>query len=127
MLSTVLLTDADAARDVLCGFQIVDGHHRLVIVEGRADGALHKMMTAILRTAATTSVGIIYNPDITFKSRMYTAFNATLRLIKLRGRVDELLLEPRTAIEPKFSGCFTALMRADEICRAIRMRKVRLR
>ena len=80
--------------DVVCGFQILDEHCRMIVVEGLA-GALQRLSDAVPRASANDKAcRILNNLDVCFHRRLYTAFNVDLKKIRLRDPLPILCEMP---------------------------------
>lgn len=92
-LTTVQYTDEqlkganDGSLDVLSGFQVVDDHWRLVVVEGLGgEGKGMEMFRNRVKRLFpnTRTVKYLANPDVRFMERLYGKFNAALKQLRLR-------------------------------------------
>jgi hypothetical protein len=109
--------------NVMCGFQIIDDHCRMVVVEGLVQSVATLTDEAVPRGRANDNAcRILSNPAIGFHRRLYTAFNVDLKKIKLRDPLPILCEMPeiynRTKVSP---ACFEALHRLQAVRNANRI------
>ncbi|CAM9166251.1 unnamed protein product [Chrysoparadoxa australica] len=105
---------AEAAElDVICGFMLIDEDCRMVVVEGVAgegkgmEELLHKIQR---HSRNCNQYRVLADPHITFKHRLYTAFNADLKKIRLREPLPILCRCPEIYNRAKVGvECFEAL------------------
>ena len=108
--------------DVVGGFQIIDYHCRMIVVEGLV-GAVQRLMDVVPRANANDfACRILSNPQVCFHKRLYTLFNVDLKKIKLRDPLPILCEMPEIYNRTKVSTeCFEALHRLQAIRKANRL------
>ncbi|GLE03903.1 hypothetical protein PINS_up012814 [Pythium insidiosum] len=115
--------------DLLTGVMVIDSTHRMVLIEGLADGAMRALHAALLpRDKANDPRGVqlLADPSLRFTRRLYSAFGIDLKRIKLREALPELLQRPDMYLRSKVSeSCYLALTRLAEIRRAERLVELR--
>ncbi|KAJ0408803.1 hypothetical protein P43SY_000699 [Pythium insidiosum] len=129
------LTDAERQAsergqlDLLTGVMVIDTTHRMVLVEGLADGAMRTLHAALLprdKPNDPRGVQLLADLSLRFTRRLYTAFGMDLKRIKLRDSLPELLQRPDMYLRSKVSeSCYLALTRLAEIRRSARLVEVR--
>ena len=180
-LSTVLLSAeqrSDPNLDIVTGIQIIQGNHRMFILEGpytihgvvdaegnfepnltsaeaqeeaqtapplkgkaadkgknappppepaEREGAILELVANLPRLEPNQHPGtkILHNANVTFARRLYGAFDADLRRIRLRKNLKELIARSDVSLETKYRPCSLALNRLWDILKANNMRKVR--
>eukprot|EP01138_Halocafeteria_seosinensis_P007955 gb/GECG01008128.1/.p1 GENE.gb/GECG01008128.1/~~gb/GECG01008128.1/.p1 ORF type:complete len:1317 (+),score=244.24 gb/GECG01008128.1/:1-3951(+) len=120
--------EADKANkgelDIITGFHVADDRWRLIVVEGRGEGAgprkfkdgivspsekdvansestaeapLDKMRITLRREYPDSPTSkLLDDPTVYFADRLYTPFNLFLKTIRLRGRLADLVQQPTT-------------------------------
>eukprot|EP00953_Heterococcus_sp_UTEX-ZZ885_P025066 13645-Heterococcus_DN1.PRE.1 len=115
--------------DVICGFSVIDDHCRMIIVEGLADKGLKALLDQLPRNGRNSgSYRVLADLNVRFVSRMYTAFNAELKLIRLRQPLPLLCQLPELyeqSCKPLNIACYNALDRLRSLRRADRLKQCR--
>lgn len=69
---------------------------------------------------------VLYSSEVTFVDRIYTAFDADLKLIKMRESLDSLTSHPDIYMRDKVSeDVCTTLLKLAELKRGLRMRQLK--
>jgi hypothetical protein len=115
--------------DVICGFSVIDDHCRMIIVEGLADKGLRTLLDQLPRNGRNSgSYRVLADLNVRFINRMYTAFNAELKLIRLRQPLPLLCQLPELYEQSSKAlniACYNALDRLRSLRRADRMKQCR--
>jgi hypothetical protein len=96
-LSTKELSKEEKANrklDYLGGFEIMDKEFRMFVIEGvgGAGNAIDQFYKANERERPNDKkYKILYNPDVKFKERIYLDFNGTIKKIRLRGSLSQII------------------------------------
>jgi hypothetical protein len=78
--------------DLVCGFSIIDKDSRLFVFEGLAEGAMRDVQQWLARESMNQPGYIVLaNPEIRWSKRLYTAFDADSKRIKLRSPLPSLV------------------------------------
>ena len=111
--------------DIVCGFQIIDSHCRMIVLEG-AVATVNRLLEAVPREAANdAATRILANPDVAFHERLYTAFNVDLKKIRLREPLPILVELPELYNSAKVApACFQALNKLQACRNASRLNEV---
>ena len=123
-LTTYSLSESEKKNenlDFVSGFEIIDSEFRMFFFEGLSDKAM-KMFKFILlilsrlnfyfnlfsfdekipRTQANSETfKIMKNFEIKFKERIYTDFNVSLKKIRLREKLTDILINPNIYLRTK--------------------------
>jgi hypothetical protein len=117
------------ALDVICGFSVIDDHCRMIIVEGLADKGLKTLLDQLPRSGGNSgSYRVLADLNVRFSYRMYTAFNAELKLIRIRLPLPLLCQLPvlyEQSCKPLNIACYNALDRLRSLRRADRLKQCR--
>jgi hypothetical protein len=120
---------SSGALDVICGFSVIDDHCRMIIVEGLADKGLRTLLDQLPRNGRNSgSYRVLADLNVRFVNRMYTAFNAELKLIRLRQPLPLLCQLPELyeqSCTPLNIACYNALDRLRSLRRADRLKQCR--
>ena len=96
-LNSVELTPeqaADPSFDTISGVEVIDQHFRTFILEGPAAGAIRRLLEEIPRAQRNSKeLKLLFNEEISFPARLYGAYHAAIKRIKLR--------EPLRAVRPR--------------------------
>ena len=111
--------------DIVCGFQIIDSHCRMIALEG-AVATVNRLLETVPREAANdAATRILANPDVAFHERLYTAFNVDLKKIRLREPLPILVELPELYNSAKVApACFQALHKLQACRNASRLNEV---
>jgi hypothetical protein len=119
----------NGALDVICGFSVIDDHCRMIMVEGLADKGLKTLLDQLPRNGRNSgSYRVLADLNVRFVNRMYTAFNAELKLIRLRQPLPLLCQLPELyeqSCKPLNIACYNALDRLRSLRRADRLKQCR--
>lgn len=101
------LTDEDKANrslDFLGGFELIDKEMRFYVIEGLGgEGrAMNQFYLSNERQHTNDRrFKMIYNPDVKFKSRIYQDFNCSIKKIKLRDTLSQIMAVPDIYLRSK--------------------------
>ncbi|GBG33731.1 Hypothetical Protein FCC1311_099542 [Hondaea fermentalgiana] len=112
----------DGSLDILTGFQVVDDHFRVVVIEGLAAGAIEELTRRMPRRAANTEqLRILRNARIRFHQRLYTCFDVDLKIIRLRDPLCYIMQAAEIYDSFKVDlECHNALCRLSEMRSTLR-------
>ena len=121
-LSTRVLTPEekqDRSMDFLGGFIFIEKECRIYVIEGRG-GPGHSIDQFYRynerQRPNDNRLKMLYNPDLKFKSRLYTQFNCSLKIIKIRGSLTQTVGEPDIYLRDKVpEEMYSVLMKFVEI------------
>ena len=113
--------------DFLSGFEIIDKEMRMYLIEGHSRKSMHDFYSQNKREHTNDSrFKMIYNPEITFKNRLYAKFNVAIKKIKLRDNLTKIMSEPDIYIRTRVSQeMYDTLQKLGEIRRLDRAQLVR--
>ena len=78
--------------DYISGFQITDRNIRLTIIEGITGQGMQKVKEILPRKKMNDEkIKILANADVLFDTRIYSKFNLSLKIIKLRNNLNKYL------------------------------------
>ena len=95
---------ADRKLDVLGGFEFIDSEFRILVIEGlggKGHGVHRWYQENFRKVENTRRCKLLYNPDIRFKHRLYLDFNVTIKKIKLRSTLTEIMSSPDIFLRSK--------------------------
>ena len=78
--------------DYISGFQVTDGNLRLTIIEGITDKAMKRVKEILPKIKMNDNrIKILTNTEVLFDTRIYSKFNLSLKIIKLRNNLNKYL------------------------------------
>ena len=78
--------------DYISGFQITDRNIRLTIIEGITGQGMQKVKEILPRKKMNDEkIKILADADVLFDTRIYSKFNLSLKIIKLRNNLNKYL------------------------------------
>ena len=78
--------------DYISGFQLLDNQRRITIIEGIAGKAMQKIKDSFPRTQMNNETKMIFaDSNILFDKRIYSKFDLSLKFIKTRDSLDQIL------------------------------------
>ena len=78
--------------DYLSGFQVTDGNLRLTILECITDKAMKRVKEILPKIKMNDNrIKILTNTQVLFDTRIYSKFNLSLKIIKLRNNLNKYL------------------------------------
>ena len=78
--------------DYISGFQVTDGNLRLTIIEGITGQGMQRVKEILPKIKMNDNrIKILTNPEILFDTRIYSKFNLSLKIIKLRNNLNKYL------------------------------------
>ena len=78
--------------DYISGFQLLDNQKRVTILEGLSGKAMKKIKETLPRTQMNDESKMVFSDsNILFDKRIYSKFNLSLKFIKTRESLDQLL------------------------------------
>ena len=78
--------------DYISGFQIIDKISRLTIIEGITEKGMKKVKEAFPKTQMNSKTFMIFSDsNILFNKRLYSIFDLSLKFIKIRMNLSEIL------------------------------------
>ncbi|KAF0690447.1 Aste57867_18179 [Aphanomyces stellatus] len=114
----------NGSLNLITGFQVIDTHFRMIVMEGLAASGMLTVAAMVPRTAANSKSGfrMFANVDLRFPERLYTAFDVDLKRIKLRDPLPDIGKRPELYMRSKVSeNCFQALNRLSDVRKADRL------
>jgi hypothetical protein len=79
-------------KDYISGFQIIDKVSRLTILEGITGKAMKKIKEAFPKTQMNNKTYMVFSDsNVLFNKRMYSLFDLSLKFIKIRTNLSEIL------------------------------------
>ena len=79
-------------KDYISGFQIIDKVSRLTILEGITGKAMKKIKEAFPKTQMNNKTYMVFSDSyVLFNKRMYSLFDLSLKFIKIRTNLSEIL------------------------------------
>lgn len=107
LLTTKQLNEEERANrtlDIIGGFEFIDSDFRIIVLEGLG-GKGHSMdrfyKDNIRDKPNKKRLKLLYNPAIKFKNRLYHDFNVTIKKIKLRDTLTEIMSSPDIFLRSK--------------------------
>ena len=78
--------------DYISGFQMIDKVSRLTIIEGITGKAIKKVKEALPKTQMNNKTYMVFSDsNVLFNKRMYSLFDLSLKFIKIRTNLSEIL------------------------------------
>lgn len=78
--------------DYISGFQIIDSKKRITILEGISNLSMKKIKEVFPKTQMNTETFKVFSdPNILFNKRIYSKFGLSLKFIKLKHNLSEIL------------------------------------
>ena len=78
--------------DYISGFQILDNQKRITIIEGISGKALQKVKDTLPKNQMNNETKMIFaDSNILFDKRIYSKFNLSLKFIKTRDSLEQIL------------------------------------
>ena len=78
--------------DYISGFQVTDGNLRLSIIEGITGKGMQRVKEILPKIKMNDNrIKILTNAEILFDTRIYSKFNLSLKIIKLRNNLNKYL------------------------------------
>ena len=78
--------------DYISGFQVTDGNLRLTIIEGITGKGMQRVKEILPKIKMNDNrIKILTNQEILFDTRIYSKFNLSLKIIKLRNKLNKYL------------------------------------
>lgn len=131
-LNTKELTDEDKVNrslDFLGGFELIDKEMRIYVIEGLGgEGRGMNQLYQYNERQHTNDkrIKMIYNPDIKFKNRLYQEFNCSIKKIKLRDTLSQIMSVPDIYLRSKVpEDMYDTLQKFAEIRKLDRQNLVR--
>ena len=79
-------------KDYISGFQIIDKVSRLTIIEGITGKGIKKIKEALPKTQMNNKTYMVFSDsNVLFNKRMYSLFDLSLKFIKIRTNLSEIL------------------------------------
>ena len=79
-------------KDYISGFQMIDKVSRLTIIEGITGKAIKKVKEALPKTQMNNKTYMVFSDsNVLFNKRMYSLFDLSLKFIKIRTNLSEIL------------------------------------
>lgn len=92
----------DRYLDFIGGFEIIDDECRVFVLEGLQAFGMAELERLVPRDSPNSdSFKILKNKELTFKTRLYQAFNLDLKKIRLRDKLNNLLISPNIYLRTK--------------------------
>ena len=96
--------------DFVSGIEIIDGEFRMYVIEGISERGMRQFELNIPREVPNSEgFKILRNKHVLFKDRIYMQFNITIKKIKIREKLTELLMSPdlyiRTKVPQNIQDC----------------------
>jgi hypothetical protein len=113
--------------DIITGFQLIDDHYRMIVIEGLADHGMKDLAALVPRERQNDEqTRIIWNPDLRFKHRLYAIFNVDMKKVKLRDPLPVISRSPEIYNRTKVNEiCFNCVQRLCALRGADRMIQVK--
>ena len=126
---TYNLTEEDRDNneiDYISGFQIIDKESRLTILEGIAGKAMKKIKETFPKTQMNNKTFKIFSDsNILFNKRIYSKFDLSLKFIKIRMNIPEILTTFDIYLKSSiYRGIYDAFMNIGSILNAETLKEI---
>ena len=112
--------------DYVSGFQILDNQIRITIIEGLTGKSIQKIKEALPKTQMNTDTKMIFSDsNILFNKRIYSAFDLSLKFIKTRDSIEQILNTFDIYLKSvNYKDIFDAFMNIGSILKAKTLKEI---
>ena len=112
--------------DYISGFQIIDKISRLTIIEGITEKSIKKVKEAFPKTQMNSKTLMIFSDsNILFNKRLYSIFDLSLKFIKIRMNLTEILTTFDIYLKSnKYREIYDAFMNMGSILKAHTLKEI---
>ena len=115
--------------DFIGGFELIDSEFRIFIIEGIGgrNRSMDKFYNLNLRQEPNSKkYKLLYNPLIRFKNRLYLDFNVSIKKIKLRDPITQIMGSPEVYLRSKVpEDMYDTLQKFAELRKLNRMELIK--
>ena len=113
-------------KDYISGFQIIDKVSRLTVIEGIAGKGMKKVKETFPKTQMNSSTFMIFSDsNILFNKRIYSLFGLSLKFIKIRTNLSDILTTYDIYLKSNNSrAIFDAFMNLGSILKAETLKEI---
>ena len=112
--------------DYISGFQIIDNISRFTIIEGISGKAMKKVKETFPKTQMNNKTFMIFaDSNILFNKRLYSIFDLSLKYIKIRTNLSEILTTYEIYFKSnKYREIYDAFMNIGSILKAQTLKEI---